>query len=115
MFESNAAQRIVNAVKKTEAMPTTAPPSVGSRRPSSPIGFYWFLHGKLNGPLLQGSTAQMTVWFFNSQSGEESAGSGVITVYDWLLKTGQSIAAGKKVAVAFDLASGRYYVMSAEC
>src|SRR4051812_19316767 len=103
LFEEESAKRIVDAVKRVEASATIVPVPIRSRAPVPPANFYWTLRGKLNNTLNAGQSAQMQVWFFNPASGHEEAGTGVVTVYDWLLSSGDSIAAGTKVVVSFDL------------
>ena len=55
----------------------------------------------------------MSVWRYNGSA--EADTNENITVYDWMLKTGQTIASGKKVVAEFFLDSGRWYVTAAEC
>lgn len=65
--------------------------------------------GKLDGALSQGSSATMSIW-----AGDPLADTGDnITVYDWLLGSGESIASGKKVKAEF--ICGKWYATSAEC
>lgn len=69
------------------------------------------LKGKLDGTLSYGGSATMSVWAWN---GSAEADTGVnVTVYDWLLVSGQTIASGKQVTVA--CMDGRYYVTGAQC
>ncbi len=61
------------------------------------------LRGTLAGTLSFGSSATMNI-----------AGGGTVTVYDWLLSTGQSIASSIQVTAFLD-ADGKYYVDGAQC
>jgi hypothetical protein len=67
--------------------------------------------GKLDGSQSYQGSATLSVWAWNG-SAEADTGEDV-TVYDWHLKTGQSIAAGTQVTAA--LVGGRWYVLSAQC
>lgn len=71
------------------------------------------LRGKLDGQLAKDGSATMSVWRFDGSS-ETDTGEN-ITVYDWMLKTGQTVASGKKVVAEFFMDSGRWYVVAAEC
>jgi hypothetical protein len=63
------------------------------------------LRGTLTSVLAASGSATMTV-----------AVTGVeLTVYDWLLSSGQTIEAGKQVTVFLDASDGRYYVDAAQC
>jgi hypothetical protein len=73
----------------------------------------WATRGKLDGALSFGGSATMSVWYWNG-SAEADTGRNV-TVYDWLLLTGQSIASGTQVTASWDARSGRYYVTGAQC
>jgi hypothetical protein len=44
---------------------------------------------------------------------EESPTGGTLTVYDWLLRSGQTITSGTRVIVAW--IGGRWYVIAAQC
>ncbi len=64
------------------------------------------LRGTLTSTLNFGSSATMTI----------AGTSTSITVYDWLLSSGQSVASGIQVTVFFDsAAAGLYYVDGAQC
>jgi hypothetical protein len=63
------------------------------------------LRGTLTTTLSPGGSASMTV----------AGGGGTITVFDWLLQSGQTIANGSKVIVAGDLSDANYYVIAAAC
>jgi hypothetical protein len=67
--------------------------------------------GVLDGALSQGGSATMSVWDWNGSAEDDTTED--ITVRDWMLKSGQSISAGKKcVAILF---GSRWYVIAAEC
>ncbi len=76
--------------------------------PSSSI-----IRGKLAGTLSAGLSATLNVWGWNGSA--EAATGKTLTVYDWLLMSGQTIASGKKVTATLDIGSNRYYVIAAEC
>lgn len=68
--------------------------------------------GKLATTLNQGSTATFNVW--SGAGGSESVISSMtITVRDWLLPSGESIASGKKGIAQF--INGAWYLTQAEC
>jgi hypothetical protein len=67
--------------------------------------------GKLDGAQSYQGSAVMSVWAWDG-SAEADTGENV-TVYDWHLKTAQSIAAGTQVTAA--LVGGRWYVIAAQC
>jgi hypothetical protein len=69
------------------------------------------LRGKLDGTQSFQGSAVMSVWAWNG-SAEADTGENV-TVYDWHLKSGQSIAAGTQVTAA--MVGGRWYVIAAQC
>lgn len=86
--------------------------------PSSSIRFT--AKGKLDGILYPGGRATMSVWRWNqvatgtaTSDVEESDTGENIYVYDWLLSSGQTIAAGMKVVAT--LIDGRMYVTGAQC
>jgi hypothetical protein len=68
--------------------------------------------GKLAGALSSvGGSATMNVW---ERSGGAEAWTGeTLTVYDWLLKSGQSIPSGTRVTAL--IVNGRWYVNGAQC
>ena len=103
-------ERTSKAVKRVENSPY---PQSGGQRPDRPIQIRFTLRGKLSGELVKDGSATMRVWRYNGTA--EAATSEDVTVYDWMLAEGQSIASGKKVAASYDLPSGRYYITSAEC
>ena len=68
--------------------------------------------GKLDGTLTAGGSATMSVWEY---TGGSETDTGVnVTVYDWLLASG-NIAANTKVIALYDAASDRIYVTAASC
>ena len=67
------------------------------------------LMGKLDGSLSQGSSATMSIWMGSTLT---DTGDN-ITVYDWLLGSGESIDSGKKVKAEYYC--GKWYVTAAEC
>jgi hypothetical protein len=69
------------------------------------------LRGKLDGAQSYQGSAVMSVWAWDG-SAEADTGENV-TVFDWHLKTAQSIAAGTQVTAA--LVGGRWYVIAAQC
>lgn len=71
------------------------------------------IRGKLDAELTYQGSATMSIWWYNG-SAEADSGDNV-TVYDWLLSTGQTIASGKQITAAWDARSGRYYVTGAQC
>lgn len=69
------------------------------------------LRGKLDGTQSYQGSAVMSVWAWNGTA-EADTGENV-TVYDWHLSSGQTIASGKQVTAAF--VGGRWYVVAAQC
>lgn len=73
----------------------------------------WFVRGVLDGALSYQGSATMSVWAWDGSAEADSTAD--VTVYDWTLSSGQSIAAGKRVSACWDFASNRYYVVQAQC
>jgi hypothetical protein len=69
------------------------------------------LKGKLDGDLSYNSTATMSVW--DRTGGTETDTTVNITVRDWLLSSGQSVASGLQV-IAVQIGSA-WYVVGAQC
>ena len=90
----------------------TTPPPPSRRRPRGGGGG-GSLKGKLDGALSFGGSATVSVWAFNGTA-EADTGENV-TAYDWLLSSGQTVAAGKQVWCNFDPRSNRWYVVGAQC
>ena len=67
--------------------------------------------GKLDGTLSFGGSATMSVWQWNG-SAEADTGENV-TVYDWLLSSGQTVASGTQVTAFYD--GVRWYLDGAQC
>jgi hypothetical protein len=72
------------------------------------------LYGKLDNELTEEGSATMSVWEVDGSGDYVDTGSDV-TVWDWCLSTGQTIAEGKKVIAAQFLQSRRFIVVAAEC
>lgn len=110
-FNREGTERIVKAVRRVEGQLQNPGliRATGPRAVSDP----GMKRGKLDGTLSVGGSATMSVWKWNG-SAEADTGDN-ITVYDFLLASGQTIASGKKVVAEWDSASGRWYVVSAEC
>lgn len=70
--------------------------------------------GKLAGELEAGGSATVNVWSYRAGSVQATDPLEQVTVYDWLLASGDSIAEGTKVF--FELKSdGHWYVYASEC
>jgi hypothetical protein len=69
------------------------------------------LRGKLDGGLTYQGSATMSVWAWDGSAEADTGGN--ITVYDWLLVSGGSIASGTNVVAAF--IGGRWYIIAAAC
>lgn len=67
--------------------------------------------GVLDGAMAYGGSAVVSIWTY-SGLGDIDTGEN-ITAYDWLLLTGQTISAGKKVVIAF--VGYRWRVIAAQC
>lgn len=65
------------------------------------------LMGKLDGTLSFEGSATMSIWAYNGSAYADTTAD--ITVYDWLLDTGDSIASGTQVVAAF--VGGRWCVI----
>jgi hypothetical protein len=105
-FKPAAEQRIADTVLRSEKQVR----NVRSRRRRRGGNNYFMpKFGKLDGVLNQGSSATMSIW-----AGDPLADTGDnITVYDWFLGSGESIASGKKVKAEF--ICGKWYATAAEC
>lgn len=71
------------------------------------------IKGALDGTLSYNGSATMSVWEWNGSS-EADSGENV-TVYDWLLSSGQTVGSGVRVTAYYDVASGRWYLDGAQC
>lgn len=69
------------------------------------------LIGKLDGTMNYAGSATMSVWAWNGSADADTTVN--VTVYDWLLKSGQSIASGTQVVAAY--VGGRWRVIGAAC
>jgi hypothetical protein len=67
--------------------------------------------GKLDGTLSYTSSATLSIWAWNGSADADTTIN--ITVYDWLLSSGQSIASGTQVVAAH--VGGRWRVIGAQC
>lgn len=110
-LSNNAVRKIRKLIKWSKEHQSQYRRRDDRRRQPSILRFV--LKGKLDATLSAGGSATMIVWFDDGTSEAES--DETVTVYDWLLKTGQTIANGSRVTAAFEPASGRYYVTAAEC
>lgn len=72
-----------------------------------------FIRGKLDAQLSYQGSATLSIWWYNGSAEADTTEN--VTVYDWLLSSGQTIASGKQVTAAWDARSGRYYVTGAQC
>jgi hypothetical protein len=87
------------------------------------VGDQWYaetgprtrVKGKLDGALTFGGSQTLSIWRHSGVAEVDT--NEDITVYDWLLASGQTIASGRKVvAVKMETATGfRWYVISSEC
>lgn len=68
--------------------------------------------GVLDATLTQGASTTMSVWEYSGSEGDTGEN---LTVYDWLLDTGQTVASGARVTAFYDANSGRWYVDGARC
>ncbi len=67
--------------------------------------------GKLDGTLSAGSTATLSIWY--GPAGSEVDTGWNVTIRDWLMKAGDSVASGKKAWAEFD--GDAWYLTQAEC
>lgn len=67
--------------------------------------------GKLDGTLSAGSTATLSIWA--GPEGSEVDTTANVTIRDWLMKSGDSVASGKKVRA--DWMGSAWYLTQAEC
>lgn len=89
----------------------TTPPPPARRRPKGGAG--GFVIGKLDGALSFGGSATLSVWAWNGSAYADTTEN--LTVYDWLLSSGQSVASGTQVTAQFDGRSGRWIVAGSQC
>jgi hypothetical protein len=87
-------------------------PAAGQRIPLP--GVQWHF-GKLSTTLSAGGSATVEVWQINSTSGDTEDSSCSVTAYDWLLSSGDTLAAGTAVMILQHLQSKRWYVFAASC
>jgi len=71
------------------------------------------LRGKFDGSLSFGGSATMSIWYYNG-SADADTGENV-TVYDWHLSTGQTVASGKQVSAFREDASSRWILDATQC
>lgn len=71
------------------------------------------LYGKLDAALSAGSSATMSIWWHNGTVLADTTEN--VTVYDWLLGSGESIDSATKVIATMNQYDNRYYVTAAEC
>ncbi len=71
------------------------------------------IKGKLSGSLSPGGQANAIIWYFDGTN--MVASTKTITVTDWFLATGETIATGVKIIVWYDELDDRYYVLGAAC
>jgi hypothetical protein len=69
------------------------------------------LLGELDDDLDAGSSATLNIWGGTPNS--ESDSGATVTVYDWLLGSGEKVSAGQKVVAAW--INNAWYVIAAEC
>lgn len=69
--------------------------------------------GKLDGALSFGGSATMSVWAWDGSAYADTGEN--LTVYDWLLSSGQTVASGTQVTASYDARSGRWFVTGAQC
>jgi len=91
-----------------EGVKTEVITSTRVRRPSPPLPPF------PSGGFFETATLTADLAFEGSATATISGGRSV-TVYDWLLKTGETIASGKKVTISFRTSDGRWYVTGAQC
>jgi hypothetical protein len=71
------------------------------------------IKGKMDNALTPGASATMSVW--EVVSGTEVDTGEDVTVYDWVLSTGQTVALGANAYAYWDVKSGRWYLDGAKC
>lgn len=69
--------------------------------------------GILDGDLVYQGSAVMSIWKYNGTTEADTTVN--VTVYDWHLMTGQYVLAGKQGTAWFDVPSGRWYFLGAQC
>ena len=67
------------------------------------------VHGVLDEELAFNGDAVMSVWGDGADTGTN------VTVNDWVLADGQTVAAGTRVVAALDATDGLYYLVAASC
>lgn len=102
-----ALQRLSVVAPLTIARGPDGTPVLGFNGSSTP----WVIKGKLDGTLSFGGAAVMSVWEYNGSVEADTLQD--VDVYDWLLLSGQTVAAGRQVVAVW--AHDRYYVVAAQC
>jgi len=102
----------LNLIEGTETYLTVAD-DAGNDEVDVTIAVSAVVRGKLDGALSFGGSATMSVWYWNGSAEADTTVN--VTVYDWLLLSGQSVASGTQVTAAWDARSGRYYLTGAQC
>lgn len=69
------------------------------------------LMGKLDGAMAYQGSATMSVWAWDGAADSDTTEN--VTVYDWLLSSGDTVASGARVVAAY--VGGRWRVIGAEC
>lgn len=75
----------------------------------------YIIHGILDSDMVYDSSPSVVMSVYEHNGTSEVDTGEKITVHNWLLNTGQSIASGTKVIAGYDFNSGRWYVIAASC
>lgn len=107
-FTHDAAIRVARATREVEKMPR------GQRwhRGRAPVHKHEWHLAKLDGSLSTGGTATASIWTWDGSSFADSGDD--VTVHDWLLASGQTVASGTKVIIELHR-TGIWIVTEAEC
>lgn len=104
-FSERGFKRMIDSIRKTEQGRL-----LGKRPGGQPvINIRWTAHGVLDEELTQGGTATLSLWRWD---GTEEVDTGEnIEVGDWVLDTGDTLAAETHCFCVWDTASSKYYVV----
>lgn len=107
-FTPQSAARVARATRQVERWVKNTPQSRGRW---GGVNSRWEC-GKLDGSMSFDGTATMSIWKWDGSTMADTGEN--VTVRDWLLASGQTIASGTRV-VAIKHRGGQWFVVGAQC